>query len=224
MTCYQHMDARKHSDLSPEHEEMLFKESAIDPDVAAERGVRTVSSGRDLPRSYSWRQKKRAPGILFTAHRPNGETATIFRPDTPDPKNPGHKYEQECKKLGGSGNVLDVLEHHRIGQRDTPVLFTEGVKKADSITSAARRARGSKTTRGATRGSKTTDHAAITVVLCRKARTRGRQTCSSARRTRRGKPDHAASIVAPGRGLGGVFNYHNLHRLYCIVRVGVYMR
>jgi hypothetical protein len=31
------------------------------------------------------------------------------------------------------------LEHHRIGQIDTPVLFTEGVKKADSITSAARR-------------------------------------------------------------------------------------
>jgi Domain of unknown function (DUF3854) len=130
------------SGLSDEHRRTLVKGSCIDPDVIAERGVRTVTKGRELPKNYSWRQKKRAPGILFTVHCPNGETCTIFRPDEPDPKNPGHKYEQECKALGGAGNVLDVHPswHHLIDDVSVPVLFTEGIKKADSITSAARAA------------------------------------------------------------------------------------
>ncbi len=89
---------------------------------------------------YSRRQKRRAPGILFTIHRPNGQTATIFRPDVPDPEHPGHKYEQECKHLGGSGNVLDVHPsiRHLLDDASVPVVFVEGIKKADSITSATR--------------------------------------------------------------------------------------
>src|SRR5215207_2635887 len=85
--------------LSEAHRRMLLEGSTISPDVIAERGVRTITRGRELPRPYSWRQRRRAPGILFTVHRPNGERATIFRPDEPDPENPGHKYEQECKAL-----------------------------------------------------------------------------------------------------------------------------
>src|SRR5829696_5181001 len=130
------------SKLSEVHRGVLEMGSAIAPDVTAERGVRTVTKGRgQLPSTYSRRQKKRAPGILFAVHRPNGETSTIFRPDEPDPQNPGHKYEQPCKHLGGSGNVLDVhpSARHRVEDTGAPVLFTEGTKKADSITSAARR-------------------------------------------------------------------------------------
>jgi hypothetical protein len=121
---------------------MLVEGSGIDPDVIAERGVRSVGKGRgQLPPVYSWRQKKRAPGILFTVHRPKGETATNFRPDKPNPKKPGHKYEQECKHLGGSGNVLDVhpSAHERLEDTSVPGVFTEGLKKADSMISAARR-------------------------------------------------------------------------------------
>jgi hypothetical protein len=128
--------------LSEEDRRMLQEGSAIDHDVIAERGVRTVTEERgQLPKVYSWRQKRRAPGTLFTVHRPSGETCTLFRPHKPDPKNPGHKYEQECKKLGGSGNVLDIHPslHHRIDDVSVPVIYTEGIKKADSITSAARR-------------------------------------------------------------------------------------
>jgi hypothetical protein len=126
--------------LSAAHRRMLYDESAIDPEVVAERGVRTVRSGRELPKQFSWRQKRRAPGILFTAHRPNGKTSYIFRPDTPDPESPGHKYEQPPKCYGGAGNVLDVhpSHHHRIGDVSVPVMFCEGTKKADSMTSAAR--------------------------------------------------------------------------------------
>jgi Domain of unknown function (DUF3854) len=130
------------SHLTAEHRRQLMEGSGIGPAVIAERSVRTVRSGRgELPSVYSWRQKKRAPGILFTAHRPNGQTSTIFRPDEPDPKNPGCKYEQPCKHLGGSGNVLDVhpSARHLVDDTSVPAFWTEGVKKGDSVTSAARR-------------------------------------------------------------------------------------
>jgi hypothetical protein len=120
---------------------MLFEESAIAPEVVAERGVRTVRKGRgQLPSVYSWRQKQRGAGVEFTIHRPNGETSTIFRPDQPDPENPGCKYLQPPKSRGGPGNVLDVHPSNRrlISDTSVPALFTEGVKKGDSITSAAR--------------------------------------------------------------------------------------
>jgi uncharacterized protein DUF3854 len=134
---------RNTAGLSEAHRRMLVEGSGIAPEVIAERGVRTISKGRgQLPSVYSWRQKKRAPGTLFTIHRPNGQTATIFRPDEPNPKKPGHKYEQEAKDLGGSGNILDVHPslRHLIQEEGAPVLFVEEVKKADAITSAARAA------------------------------------------------------------------------------------
>ncbi len=126
--------------LSEEHRRMLYDESGISPEVAAERGVRSILEGRELPPVYSWRQKKRAPGLLFTLHRPNGETSHVFRPDEPDPERPGVKYLQAPKKGGGDGNVLDVHPslRHLLEDRSTPVVFVEGIKKADAITSAGR--------------------------------------------------------------------------------------
>jgi Domain of unknown function (DUF3854) len=123
--------------LSAKHRRVLVEGSGIDPEIIEERGVRTVTKGRELPAVYSWRQKKRAPGMVFTAHRPNGETCTIFRPDKPNPKNPGHKYEQECKARGGTGNVLDVHPRMRplLDEPSVPLVFVEGIKKADALTS-----------------------------------------------------------------------------------------
>jgi hypothetical protein len=121
---------------------MLFKESGNSPEVVAERGVRTLRRGRELPEGFSWRQKRRGAGILFTIHRPNGETSWSFRPDAPDPVKPGRKYEQPCKAYGGPGNVLDVHPslRHLIDDLSVPVMFVEGIKKADAVTSAARAA------------------------------------------------------------------------------------
>jgi hypothetical protein len=141
MTLYQDSRSTKRN-LSHRHEEMLFKESGIAPGVAAERGVRTTPGGRELPEGFSWRQKRRGGGILFTIHRPNGETSWSFRPDKPDPEKPGRKYEQPCKAYGAPGNVLDVHPslRHLIDDMSTPVMFVEGIKKADAITTAARAA------------------------------------------------------------------------------------
>src|SRR5215211_9543024 len=121
--------------LEAHHRHQLEKDSGIARDIIAERGVRSIRRGRELPEGFSWRQKKRAPGVLFTLHRPNGETSYSFRPDAPDPENPGHKYEQPCKSYGGPGNVLDVhpSARHLIGDTTVPVVFTEGIKKADAI-------------------------------------------------------------------------------------------
>jgi DNA-binding transcriptional ArsR family regulator len=128
--------------LSNKHLQVLEEGSAILRDVLEERGVYSTTGGRTLPDGFSQRQRRRGGGILFTVHRPSGETDHCFRPDAPDPDNPGRKYEMRCKKLGAPGNVLDVhpSARHLIGDRRAPVVFAEGIKKADAITSAARRA------------------------------------------------------------------------------------
>lgn len=136
---YPNRRVRNTTDLSDEHARRVFVASAVDTAVGAERGLRTITRGRDLPSVYSWRQRRRGPGILATLHRPDGRTSHIFRPDAPDPENPGAKYLQAPKKGGGDGNVLDVLEREKAGRLDVPVVFTEGWKKGDSITSAGRR-------------------------------------------------------------------------------------
>ena len=120
----------------------MFEEgSGISRPVYEERGVRTITRVRELPEEFSRRQRRRGGGILFTCHRPNGETSYSFRPDGVDPERPGHRYEQPCKHLGAPGNVLDVHPSVRdlIDDVSVPVIFCEGIKKADSILSAARR-------------------------------------------------------------------------------------
>jgi hypothetical protein len=133
---YQHSGSTEHY-LSYKHEEMLFKESGIARDIVRERGVRTTDGSRELPKGFSWRQRKRGGGILFTIHRPNGETSWSFRPDEPDPKDPGRKYEQPSKHYGGPGNVLDVHPRmrHLIDDTSVEITFVEGIKKADALVS-----------------------------------------------------------------------------------------
>jgi hypothetical protein len=123
--------------LEAHHIHQLEKESGIDRDIIAERGVRTVAGGRELPKGFSWRQRKRGAGILFTIHRPNGETSWSFRPDEPDPKDPGRKYEQPSKHYGGPGNVLDVHPsmRHLLDDPGIEITFVEGIKKADALVS-----------------------------------------------------------------------------------------
>jgi len=84
--------------------------------------------------------------MLFLGHRPNGETFYIFRPDALDPERPGLKYEAMPKrkpgrKHGGPGNVLYVHpgQRHLKDDISVPVIFVEGIKKALSIITAAKR-------------------------------------------------------------------------------------
>src|SRR5918995_5138651 len=123
--------------VEPQHIRQLEKDSGIAREVIAERGVRTIHHGRELPKGFSWRQKRRGAGLLFTIHRPDGKTSWSFRPDEPDPENPGRKYEQPSKYYGGPGNVLDVHPRmrHLLDDPETEIAFVEGIKKADALTS-----------------------------------------------------------------------------------------
>ncbi|MDP9486381.1 MAG: DUF3854 domain-containing protein [Actinomycetota bacterium] len=135
MESYQ---GRGASRLSEDHRRVLVEGSGISPTVLERYCVRTIGPGRDLPRGFSPRQRRRAPGMLFEAVRPNGETGYSFRPDRPDPKNPGHKYEQPCKGLGAAGNTLGIYETSPglLGDTSVPLCFVEGHKKALSMVSA----------------------------------------------------------------------------------------
>jgi hypothetical protein len=128
--------------LSDSHRRILEVGSAIAPKIVEESGARTIEQGSELPAVFSDRQRRRAPGILFVVNRPNGETSWCFRPDRPNPKRLGHKYEQPAKALGGAGNVLDILpsQRHLIADTSCPVIFCEGAKKMLSLVSAAREA------------------------------------------------------------------------------------
>ena len=139
MEFYRNSTSRTPSDA---HRRTLEAGSAISRKVYEESGVSTVTHGCQLPRGFSKRQRERGGGMLFVGHRPNRETFYVFRPDDPDPDNPGLKYEAACKKLGGPGNVLYVhpSQRHLIDDTRVPVIFVEGIKKALSIITAARAA------------------------------------------------------------------------------------
>ena len=123
--------------LKTQHIQQLEVGSGIARKVISERGVRSIAHGRELPKGFSWRQRRRGTGILFTVHRPNGETSWSFRPDEPDPKDPGRKYEQPSKHYGGPGIVLDVHPRmrHPIDDPGVEITFVEGIKKADALVS-----------------------------------------------------------------------------------------
>src|SRR5215211_6522979 len=127
--------------LSDSHRHTLEVGSAISPEAIEARGVWTIDRPSELPEGYNERQRRRAPGMLFQLHRPNGETATVFRPDTPYPDKPNWKYEQMPKSSGG-GNCLDVHPwcQQYISDLSVPAIFCEGTKKADALVTAFRRA------------------------------------------------------------------------------------
>lgn len=159
--------------LSAYHRGELEKESAIDPEVIAERGYVTVdrparnsghaqtlpgvpwSAGaegtRDLLRrmgfpSWAIREDHYFPGLWIPQYTPRGERyAGQFKPKSPVPNRDGKRMKYASAK---GQNRLDV--HPRWtrdrGQHDAaklpaiqdpslPLWITEGVKKADALTS-----------------------------------------------------------------------------------------
>jgi DNA-binding transcriptional ArsR family regulator len=138
VTSYPNSSPRK---LLGSHRHTLEVGSAIAREVLKENGVYSIGHGSELPEGFSGRQRRRAPGMLFVAPRPNGKTSYSFRPDGVDPRRPGHRYEQPCKALGGPGNVLalPVGSRHLVDDVRIPVVFVEGIKKMLAVVSAARR-------------------------------------------------------------------------------------
>ena len=116
--------------LSDAHRRMLYDESGIVPDVAAERGYYTARRRSEIPGAFKSYQRKL--GLVVPMFSPDGETVGYqLRPDRP--RKGGPKYETP----GGISPVVDVhprmLEEVRDG--DGQLLITEGAKTGDAATS-----------------------------------------------------------------------------------------
>lgn len=131
MTSYPNREPRT---LSTSHKRMLFEESAIDPSVVAERGYHTARRRSEVPEAFKGYQRK--VGLVIPVCSPDGISRSWqLRPNKPrkDKKGKPLKYETP----GGSAVILDVhprmREEVRSGSGD--LWITEGIKKADALTS-----------------------------------------------------------------------------------------
>jgi P4 family phage/plasmid primase-like protien len=132
------------------HRRELEQESAIDPEVVAERGYLTVtrptntdqSNRRKLQQikipSWAIKEDRFFPGLLIPMYRATGELISYqFKPyvPVPDPKNPG-KTRKYASRVG-QANRIDVHPRNsdRVADPTVTLMITEGIKKADALTS-----------------------------------------------------------------------------------------
>lgn len=123
-----------YTSLAENHGKMLFEESGIAPEIAAERGYATVTSRAELPDFKKY--QRRAPALRVPIRSPDGETSSSqIRPDNPRKDKQGKPLKYETP--GGSKAILDT--HPRMRERVRSSLqdlwVTEGIKKADSLAS-----------------------------------------------------------------------------------------
>jgi len=111
--------------------------SAIDPEVARERGYVSVDTKTRLEGPGFAAYQRRTPGLLIPVHNVTGVVAQHqYKPDEPRVTRRGTVVKYETP--GGSRMVLDVppRERARIGDPHVPLWITEGIKKADAAVSA----------------------------------------------------------------------------------------
>jgi P4 family phage/plasmid primase-like protien len=134
--------------LFDEHHRELAGESAISEEVIAGRGYRSISrptNTHDEPRqelkrlgipTWATAENRYFPGLLIPLYRPTGERiSAVFKPRVAVPNREGKLMKYAAVKNRPS--VIDVhpANRDRIVDPTTPLWITEGVKKADSLTS-----------------------------------------------------------------------------------------
>jgi hypothetical protein len=121
------------SELSKRHWESLTKQSAIAEALITGRGYATVTS--DDPRLDPFSESQRRDGLWIPGHTVWGDrNAGQLRPDEPRVvKGRELKYETPH----GSISYLDIhpLMLDRVRNTTDGIVITEGVKKADSLSS-----------------------------------------------------------------------------------------
>lgn len=124
-------------DLSPAHQDKLFRQSGISVEVAVSRGYRTVTREADGEnyRENGWGSLVRfMPALEIPIWTPNGRSAVPqLRPD-----NPRMRDGKPVKYEFPPGESLHLDVHPSLVERVKglePLYITEGVLKADSATS-----------------------------------------------------------------------------------------
>ncbi len=121
--------------LSPDHRK-LIDASAIWPEVAVERGYRTIRIKAELEELGFAKYQRRVPTLLVPIRNVAGELVTYqARPNDARINKSGKPVKYETPT--GSRNVLDVPLRIRSLLRDPsiPLVFTEGARKADAAVS-----------------------------------------------------------------------------------------
>lgn len=114
----------------------LLEASAIDPEVARERGYVTADTKKQLERYGFAGYQQIVPGLIVPVHDVTGAVATYqLRADNPRVTRAGKsvKYETRAK----SSMVIDVPPRIRVqlGDPAVPLWITEGARKADAAVS-----------------------------------------------------------------------------------------
>lgn len=116
--------------ISPEHLAMLAA-SGITPEHAAARGYETITDTARLAELKIAKAGRNVPGLLVPQLRADGSTwGYQYRPDTPRLRD-GRivKYETPYQQRNGLDVPPGVAA--MLGDTETPLWVTEGVKKAD---------------------------------------------------------------------------------------------
>lgn len=126
--------------LEPKHLQMLLVDSAIDPDVVAERGYQTVYAADELEGMDFAPYQQRLPAILVPVHLVNGDGVLYnLRPDNPRVRRQHRGKAKVVKYEWPSSVPMRIDAHPRVrpvlGDPAIPLFITEGVKKADALTS-----------------------------------------------------------------------------------------
>lgn len=133
--------------LTDVHATML-RASAVAEEVAAERPYLSIAPGavhdvQQLPGSAQHSERMlrtvlHEGALIFSLHRLGDPrpAAWVLRPNQPRTNDAGKVIKYEYPR--GCSNLLDVLPRYRdaLGDPATPLMFTEGAKKADAIASA----------------------------------------------------------------------------------------
>ncbi|MGH3810270.1 MAG: phage/plasmid primase, P4 family [Pseudonocardiaceae bacterium] len=132
--------------LGRHHTRELVELSAIDPGVIAERGYRTVQWNPNNRRAQDglaalgiprWaRDRDRDSGLLIPMFRATGERISCQWKPEKAVRNRGGKYLKYASPRG-QANRLDVHPRNTgtIADPTVPLWITEGIKKADALTS-----------------------------------------------------------------------------------------
>ncbi len=130
------LKATPYGQLLPGHEARIAG-SAIAPDVACERGYRSVIVKADLQLLGFSERQRNVPALLIPIRNVYGDLVTYqIRPDHPRIDKNGKALKYETVK--GSRMALDVPSRARkwLGDPARPLFVTEGSRKADAAVSS----------------------------------------------------------------------------------------
>jgi hypothetical protein len=120
--------------LAAEHRRQLEEGSAIDPNVIAARGYRTIRHRSEVPDEFpDWQRRL---GLLVPTHSPDGQTkGHQLKPNKPIRRKHGSAPKYETAE--GTTITLDVnpLMLEAVQHGDGDLWITEGCKKVDSLAS-----------------------------------------------------------------------------------------